>query len=404
MWKRRKQPAGPPALTLSAQTAQPDGWMAGGWGGYRFRLDNQSGVPVRLVRFEAQWEANGRRIGQPWSATLDQLVAPGGTVERNEIGFLPREIVDAAYPEAPRMVGSFVAQHDGVEESVHFRLAVPEAKLPEPLELRHGAYVGLSLMRSRWAGWANAELALSWLDQAYQAMRELTGVSPYGGALLRLEESPPNPYFAYAGLPIVLNTRYVPSSMQEVDNGYMTFGWLHELGHVFDELGRWYNWNAAASEFQANFKLAYAFEHITEPAWRIDWRGWRNPSYPHPSEGSVVDGRTFVDCLFTFNGDAYLTDGTRPWSSLGSDETQAFFQRIQRIYGWEPFRRWYRVYGRLQERGQPPPAAAEDKIALAAAILCRTAKANLVPVFRRWRFPVTEASVADAARRYRIDG
>ncbi len=403
MWKRRKAGAGAVMLKLSAQTAQPDGWMAGGWGGYRFRFQNQSPFPVRLIRFEAHWEARGRPVGQPWSAQLDQIVAPGAELERNEIGFLPREIVDAALPGHPTMVGSFVAQRDGIEEALAFQLAIPAAQLPEPLELRHGRYVGLSLMRSRWASWANGGLALSWLDQAYQAMHELTGVSPHGGELLRLEESPPNPYFAYAGLPIVLNTRYVPSSMQEVDNGHMTFGWLHELGHVFDELGRWYNWNGAASEFQANFKLAYAFEHVSDPPWRIDWRGWRNPSYPHPTEGSVVDGRTFVDCLFTFNGDAYLADGARDWSSLGSDETQAFFQRIQRIYGWEAFRRWYRVYGRLQERGKQPPAAPEDKIALAAAILCRTSNADLLPVFRRWRFPVSEASVADMARRYRIE-
>lgn len=402
MWKRRKSITGPAALTLSAQTARPEGWMAGGWGGYRFRFHNPSDVPVRLIRFEAHWEANGRGVGQPWSATLDQLVAPGGVIERNEIGFLPREIVDAAFPEPPTMVGSFVATSEGGEQTVAFRLGVPEARLPEPLRLQQGKHVGLALMASRWAGWEGAECALSWLDQAYQAMRDLTGISPYGGALLRLEESPPNPYFAYAGLPIVLNTQYVPSSMEEVDNGYMTFGWLHELGHVFDELGRWYNWNTAASEFQANFKLAYAFDHISEPPWRIDWRKWRNPSYPHPAEGSVVDGRTFIDCLFTFNGEAYLADGTREWSSLGSDETHAFFQRIQRIYGWEPFRRWYRTYGRLDERGKPP-AAVEDKIALAAAILCHTTGADLVPVFRRWRFPVNEASVAGAARRYRIE-
>jgi hypothetical protein len=153
--------------------------------------------------------------------------------------------------------------------------------LPEPLQLVRGTHVGLELMASRCTDFTEQARACDWLDQAYMLMRDLTGQQPDAGALLVLQESPPHPYFAYAGNPIVLNTHYVAETLHAIETNRIPFGWIHEIGHVFDVLGPWHNWNAAAAEWQANFKLAYVFEHLQDQSWTIDWRAFRNPSFGH---------------------------------------------------------------------------------------------------------------------------
>jgi hypothetical protein len=365
-------------------------------------LRNAGSQSARVVRWAAHWEARGMPIRQPWSADLALDLPAGGTITRDEIGFLPIDVVEAAKPDHPVMVGSFWLAVGDNELELPFRIVIPGAALPEELVLLRGERVGVRLQRSRFDAWSGGERALRWLDQAYAAMRELTGVEPYGGALLTLDEAPPNPYYAYAGNPIILNTRHVGGTLAEIAAGQMPFGWIHELGHCFDVHGAWYNWNKAASEWQANFKLAYAFEHIA-PDWTIDWRKFRNPSFGHGEGERWMRGSRFVDALFTTNGDAYLADPIRSWQSLTSDELHSLFQRIQRVYGWEPFRRWYRVYGRLATAGSQPPATIEDKIALTAAILERTSETDLLPVFQRWRLPVTRAAIDGLATSYRLD-
>ena len=109
-----------------------------------------------------------------------------------------------------------------------------------------------------------------------------------------------------------------------------------------------------------------------------------------------------LSALFLVFGDAYLADSSRTWDSLSSDEMHAFFQRLQRVYGWEVFKRWYRTYRRLIDAGLKPPTKSEEKINLIAAILSHEAHVDLVPVFQRWRFPVTPAGVAAMKEKYGI--
>jgi len=54
----------------------------------------------------------------------------------------------------------------------------------------------------------------------------------------------------------------------------------HEVGHNFDVLGDWYIWSGPAAEWQANFKLAYAFETIPDQSYRIKWT-FQGPDIPH---------------------------------------------------------------------------------------------------------------------------
>lgn len=393
---------GQATISCVAESTLPDGWMAGGWGGYRFRFTNHSAQPARLVHWAAHWEAHGQPVGQPWSAALDQEVPAHGTATKDEVGFLPPEVVAQAQPHAPMMVGRFVVQQDGDQIELPFRLTIPVAVLPQPLVLQRGTHVGLELMASRWPKFTAQARARDCLDHAYTLMRDLTGQQPDGGALLVLQEAPANPYFAYAGNPIVLNTHYVGETLRQIENSHMPFGWLHEIGHTFDALGPWYNWNAQAAEWQANFKLAYVLDHLADWAWTLDWRAFRNPSYPHPAGSTLVHAQQFVDALWTFNGDGYLADASRAWETLSSDELHACFQRIQRIYGWEAWQRWYRMYEYLEARGYAPPATPEGKIQLCAAILQHVVGADLQPVWARWRLPVSAATTQQMQRTYRL--
>jgi hypothetical protein len=401
--RRHLQPnAAPTGISVVAESTLPDGWMAGGWGGYRFHFTNTTAAPAQLRYWSAHWEARGRLVGEPWRAALHQDVPAHGTTIKDEIGFLPPEVVAQAHPDAPVMTGQFVVQHGATQIELPFRLSIPAATLPEPLALVRGEHVGLDLMASRWARFGQQERALALMDRAYTLMHDLTGQQPDHGTLLVLQESPAHPYYAYAGNPIVLNTRYVAQTLHDIEANRIPFGWVHELSHTFDVLGQWYVWNAAAGEWQANFKLSYVLDHLPDPAWTIDWRAFHNPSFPHGAGNTVVGARQFVDALFTFNGDHYLTDGQRTWDTLTSDELHSCFQRLQRVYGWELFQRWYRAYAQLAQRGFAPPATPEGKIQLCAALLSQIVEADLVPVFARWRLPVTAATVRVMTRMYAL--
>jgi hypothetical protein len=165
-------------------------------------------------------------------------------------------------------------------------------------------------------------------------------------------------------------------------------------------LGDWYIWSGPAAEWQANFKLAYAFETIADQSFRIKWN--YAPGYPCPEKKVVMRGTELVEKFFLLFGDQYLADPKRTWDTLSSDEMHTFFQRIQRIYGWEPFRQWYRTYRTLEAKGMKKPETPEDKINLVAAILCKQTKADLVPVFVRWRFPVTQERVKAISEKYQL--
>ena len=113
--------------------------------------------------------------------------------------------------------------------------------------------------------WPNEEQMIRWLDQSYKAMWDLTGRQPYGGDMIIIQESPPHPWYAYAGNPIVMDTTYVDKLIEEVNAGGMPFGWIHEMGHDFDDgIGKWYIWNGDSCEWQANWKLNYAYETIPD--------------------------------------------------------------------------------------------------------------------------------------------
>lgn len=389
-------------ITLHAENSQPKGWGAGGWGSYRFVLKNDTGQDAVIVSWSAHWEAQGRPIGDAWGGDVNQPLPAGKTVTRDEVGLLPVEVARAAKPGAAEMAGQFVVRQGNQNIPLPFHVNVPEATLPEPLKLVRGKTVGLDLMQSRYKTFHHLDRTLRWLDECYAAMIELTGEKPFGGKLMIYKEAPPHPWWAYAGQEMILNTDYVGSTLKDFDDGLISFGWVHEVGHNFDaELGKWYIWSGPAAEWQANFKLCYALESIPDQSFRIRWT-FQAPGYPAPDTHIRLTGTQLVERFFLMFGDKYLADPSRAWDTLSSDEMHTFFQRLQRVYGWDVFKRWYRTYRRLENAGQKPPEKSEEKIALIAAILSAETKVDLVPTFQRWRFPVTPESVRAMRERYGI--
>jgi hypothetical protein len=404
---------------LTAELTTKPGWMSGGWGGYRLSVKNPfDNQPVRILSWEAHWEAKGKRVGDPWKADLKGEQAPaGGTWTKNEVGYLPPEVVAAAKPQAPVMVGKVVViyelnpgsrKYTGTTLDLPFKITVPAATLPEKLKLIKGKTLGLELMESRYKNFPSAKRALKWLDEAYQAMIDLTGYHPFDGKLMVIQEAPEHPYWAYAGNPVVMNTKFVPQQIEDINKGLMPFGWVHEVGHNFDVYGKWYIWNGPSAEMQANFKLAYAFEVVEKKntgsdAFKVKRGGFSGPSYPSVHKEETMTGRQFVDAFFTLHGDAYLADPKRTWDSMTSDEIHSFLQRIQVAYGWEPFKRMYRWYQLLENQGLKPPETDAGKVQLMAAILSLETKVDLVPIFQRWRMPVSKEDVAKMKSTYGVD-
>ena len=381
--------------TLSVTLGQKGGWMPDGWGSINFKLEGGD-VHSRIEKWSGHWVVGGQAkdaISEVWE---------GEGVSRSTVGYLPKALVDASKPAAPKIVGTVTIFEGGTDRDEPFSIDVPGAVLPEPLETRAGAHVGFALQKPRWARHEVPATMLPMMDTAYERIAELTGVKPYDGKVIVLQESPPNPYWAYAGNPVILNGDYVAKTLAEVKEGRLPFGWIHEMGHDFDVNGDWYIWNGAAAEFQANFKLGFVVEQPIK-GFRMVWDGYAHAGYPVAGGKTDSDGYKFVDSFFLFFGDPYLADATRKWDSLSSDETHSFFQRLVRVYGWAPFKRWYRDYASIAALGLKPPKDAETKIALCCGLLSKETGVDLLPIFERWRYPVTAASVKAAMTTYGLD-
>jgi hypothetical protein len=388
-------------VSLSAENRHKKGWMPDGWGSYRFVLKNTSGRAATVLKWAAHWEAKGKPVGDPWGGEINQPLEPGKEMARDEVGYLPENVVRDAKPDAPVMTGTFTVREGETTYDLPFRIEIPGAVLPEPLKVVRGKTVALALMQSRFKTFKRLDRTLRWVDQCYAAMMDMTGEKPFGGKRMVFREAPAHPWWAYAGQEMILNTDFVGTTLKDFDDGLISFGWIHEVGHNFDVLGDWYIWSGPAAEWQANFKLCYAFETIADQSFRIRW-SFQAPGYPAPDKNIMLKGSDLVERFFLMFGDQYLGDPKRAWDTLSSDEMHTFFQRLQRVYGWEVFRRWYRDYRKLADAGLKPPQKPEEKISLIAAILSEETKVNLVPVFQRWRFPVTPESVKEMKERYRL--
>lgn len=387
-------------FAITAESTPAGGWVSDGYGMLHFQFANQGATDQTVVKLSGQWHANGKPMREPWNWDVGQAVKAGETGTFKLQSWMPPNVADASQKETPYVVVTATLKAaDGTESTASTApVKVPIARLPEPLKLVKGKLTGIEVMESRYKTFNHTRQTLAFLDKAYAAMQELTGYTPYDGHVLVYRELPDNPSWAYAGDPIMINTRFVASTLEEWQRGEISFGWIHEMGHCFD-FGGWYIWNGAASEFQANFKLGYVLDTLVTSDSDMRIRSWR-PLVG--GEKPVIDGRQFIDGHTLSAGDKYLADATRTWDTIGTDEIHAFFIRMVRAYGWDPFKRWYRTYQILEDKGYPKPEDAKARIQLTCAILTQTIGVDQQPTFALWRFPVTAEDAKAMTEKYEL--
>jgi len=393
-------------LTLQAQVSvdlkcnQKYGWMPDGWGSFKMTIKNESDAKIKLKKWELRWDLPGEQMA---SVALDKVLSVEETWVKDEIGNLPKTIVDAFGSKAPKRVGFLTIEENGIEKKIPMKVEIPAAYLPEPSKVVTKGKVSVSLMEFRYDNFKTVDRAMGWFNESYELMEDLVGGQPYGGGIITFKESPQNPYFAYAGKDIILNTDFVGGSVAEFESGIYPFGWIHEMGHDFDDgIGHWYNVNHPFTEFQANFKLSYITENMEDQSFRIP-QTINVADYPIQEPRRRLKSREFTEKSFLIFGDKYLADPSRNWESMSSDDIHCLFQRIQRAYGWDVFKGWYRMYRYLTQKGYSPPDSVEDRISLMVAILNVQTDVNLVPLFKTWRFNVTEVKVDALTKKYKLN-
>lgn len=391
-------------VSVNVACTQPLGWMADGWGSCKFTFKNDGKALVEVVKWIAYWQINNEHYGESLGGDINLNLTPGQEATQYGIGNLPVDIVEKSKPGNPVLSGTVTIRFENSsEQEIPFSIDIPEAILREKTKVILSEHVGIELIESRFENLKDQKQMLRWMDQCYTAMQELTGQVIYDGKPLIIKESPAHPWWAYADNPIVLNTECVPDVMDDYNQGIISFGWVHEMGHVFDgDLREWFDWNISAVEWQANWKLAYAYETIPDRSFKTRWDKNKNNSYNPAVKGQLLEGKQFIDSYFLFFGDPYLADTTRRWESMSSDDIHSFCQRLVRLYGWEPFKQWYRTYARFDKLGLKKPETPEGKIQLMAAILTHEIGIDLVPIFQRWRMPVTQEDIDTMNKTYPI--
>ena len=384
-------------LKVNATLGQSAGWMPNGWGSYTIVVSNTSKDKVTLTGWSIQWKGDEEKI-----KPLNNELFVNDEWKISEIGYLSKKTIKDFGKKNPLKTGVILAIVNGNQKKFSFKLEIPSAYLPEESKVVINGNVALSLMKSRFNNFNTIDRSMVWLNQSYKAMEELVGGTPYNGRTIVFKESVDNPYFAYAGQEIILNTKFVGKSVQEFEDGIFPFGWIHEMGHDFDDgIGQWYNFNGPYTEFQANFKLCYIIETMEEQSFRIP-QTIVIADYPIHEKRRRLKGKEFAEKSFLFFGDKYLSDASRTWEDMSSDEMHSLFQRIQYMYGWEVYKGFYRTYRILNKKGFSPPKDSIDKINLIALLLSKESKVDLIPLFKTWKFPVSEERISLLKSKYQL--
>ena len=390
-----------PGLSVKVSIWPKEGWMEGGWGKLMFEFSNPTERPLTVSRNRSQWQADGRPVLQPWTKKIDMTIEPGKTAKLEQMTWFNPQTIAQAQNGGVTIKGDIEYKDQAAESTLDYEVEIPVASLPEPLRKIEGSCISLNLTESRLRLLKDPNGVLDCLDRIYLAMADLAGRRPYNGKVVEFKECPRHFAWAYAGNPISLNTRYVQGSVKAFDSGTVDFGWIHELGHDFDDgIGKWYNITGQWAEFSANFKLSYAYEKVIDGNGRFRVSLWKQGNRNNRPLGS---GRQFNDGYFLMHGTKYLADPSRDWTTLESDEIHSFHTMLVREYGWDVFRSWYRTFVKLDELGHKPPADAEDKINLSCAILSQACGKDLSPVFKRWRMPVSPEKITNIKQQYPVE-
>lgn len=369
------------------------GWMANGYGQLKFEYNYSGSNPLNIIAWEGQWIC-GRKEFNKWDVKTNIELKNGIVAKGDFIGWMPGDVADAAIDINPVVKGNSVVVSGSDTVRIPFTIEIPVGKLPNATEVRKGSKIGIELQNSRWKDLEHADDIVKFFDDTYVAMEELTGSRPYGGDLMIIKECPANPYFAYAGNPIVLNTNFVGTSLETLDSHQVDFGWVHEMGHDFDDgLGQLYNFSTF-TETQANLKLSYILDQLVTKNSLYKMKSWVDKE-------TLLDGISFNDEYFPKFADDYLpTD--REWKTLQSDEYHALFFKVIREEGWEVMKEYYRTFGRLVKSGAVKPQGDEEYLQLNMLVLQLSTKKDMLPTYSEWRLPVTAESLDKVKTKYSL--
>ncbi|HWP30510.1 MAG TPA: NPCBM/NEW2 domain-containing protein [Fimbriimonadales bacterium] len=260
------------------------------------------------------------------------------------------------------------------------------ARIPEQKLIRkEGQYVALELSEENWKILENPEGYLRALDRAYVAYADLVGGKPYHGQKITIKEEAEYPGgWAVAGQPIRWYGRYIPESLQKVNEGDTLFGILHEIGHDFDLDYKWV-WHG---EFFANFKMVYALEKAKLKVYMGNtWFDYSDPNGER-IEKYYREGGSISAVAMGAEDEKPLKD----WFAQSDAATHKFLILKNEI-GWEPFKKTFRAYQALPET--QVPETRESKLSLFIHLLSRYSGKDLWKRFENWGFPIIKPDPYD---------
>ena len=272
--------------------------------------------------------------------------------------------------------------------------ALAEAPQPVKTETLKGLHVSARFRPDDWKILKDPMTFIGFLDQVYDTMVELTANQPP----MELRGYEKLGAWGTAGIDgINIDWTCVQPFMKDFTTGKIEFGFVHEMGHVFDarDFPRWYITPQCGGETFGNIKLSYALERLLlkENRYRIEF-----------GPGGLQTGYDFNNNFYLNAGRKYLA-GDTPWDKMGVDDLHSFHMTLIRKYGWDVYKKWFRVYYKIEaQKDGRAPAGVNDpvRINLVCALLSMFASDNLVPEFQKWRFPVTDKSVMKVFKRYKL--
>ncbi len=272
------------------------------------------------------------------------------------------------------------------------QVALAETPAAEKTETLKGLHTSARFRPDDWKILKDPKEFMGFLDQVYLTMAELTGHQPP----MELRGYPNLGAWGTAGLDgINIDWTCVPPFMNDFNTGKIEFGFVHEMGHIFDarDFPRWYITPQCGGETFGNIKLSYALERLLlkDNRYRIEF-----------GPGGLQTGYDFNNNFYLNAGKKYLA-GDTPWDKMGVDDLHSFHMALIRKVGWDVYKKWFRAYYKIEaQKDGRAPAGVNDpvRINLVCALLSMFSGENLVPDFQQWRFPVTDKSVMDVAKRY----
>ena len=179
------------------------------------------------------------------------------------------------------------------------------------------------------------------VDQMYEAYHDLVGTVPHQGRKLVIQTTYGMyyGYWALAGYPILWGANGTAPEQhfnELAEKGTISFGLMHEIGHVFNVNGNnvdaeghktyYSNWNWNDEMF-ANFRMHYGLEKVGAKVFMT------------PEGESAAQLFTGAEILNFYK---YSYDMTLPTGKLNDNAIHYLLANLTQSIGWEPFKRTFR--------------------------------------------------------------